>query len=254
MLIAGLCAACGGTASWGGSDAPKKVLQAASSASMKRGSVHMTVHGFEAAGAKRVPIDGSAVTNLRNGNADMTAKVQSVGEVKTRIVDGTMYEKVPDDSLSPAAGMWIRFDLSGESSAAGNGNTGGAAVLNMLGTSSVDSVTRSGHAKINGRSTTEFDAVLKLGREPNLSLSDDASEFASFLEALELGTMPVKVYIDSEGLIRRTIMSASNLHGSLDLTIDYLKYGVPLHVTAPPADQVVPYSSVQEVLGHNTGN
>lgn len=64
----------------------------------------------------------------------------------------------------------------------------------------------------------------------------------------------MKVYVDSDGLLRRVVLSLKNQHGSIDLTTDFMQYGVPLHVTAPPADQVVPYSSAKEVFGQNASN
>jgi hypothetical protein len=64
----------------------------------------------------------------------------------------------------------------------------------------------------------------------------------------------MKVYVDSDGLVRRAVIFAKNQHGLIDLTTDFVEYGVPLHVTAPPADQVVPYSSAKEVFGQNTNN
>jgi hypothetical protein len=254
-LLAGVVTACGsGTATWDSSESPAAALQAANRATMTYATARIALYGSEGPGANPVPVHGSAVANLRTGDTDMTTQVQSVGEVKVRIVHGTMYEKVPDDSLSPAAGMWISFDLSGETSAAASGGATGADVLGILSSAPLKSVQRTGHLKVNGRSTTEFDVVLDLSRIPQSELSASSAGFTSFLRSMECGTMPMKVYVDSDGLIRRVLIQVKNQQGSIDVTTDFLEYGVPLHVTAPPADQVVPYSSAKEVFGQHPSN
>lgn len=254
-LLAGVVTACGsGAATWDSSESPVAALQAAGRATMKNPTARIMLYGSEGPAAKPVPVHGSAVTNLQNGDTDMTAQVQSLGEVESRIVNGKMYQKVPEDALSPAAGMWISFDLSDQSSTAASGAATGADVLGLLRNASSKSVKRIGHLKVNGRSTTEFDAVIDIGRIPQSELTETSADFNSFLTSLELGAMPMKIYVDSDGLIRRVVISAKNQHGSIDLTTDYLEYGVPVHVAVPPADLVVPYSSVQEVFGQNASN
>jgi hypothetical protein len=61
-----------------------------------------------------------------------------------------------------------------------------------------------------------------------------------------------KVYIDGSGLLTRlttdTTETVSGQTVTDDMTLDFLDYGVPVNVTAPPADQVAPFQSLLQAV------
>ena len=59
------------------------------------------------------------------------------------------------------------------------------------------------------------------------------------------GTMPVEVWIGSDGLVRRVSMSfdlsstgMAGAKGAMAMTMDFSELGQPVQITVPPADQV----------------
>jgi len=63
--------------------------------------------------------------------------------------------------------------------------------------------------------------------------------------------IPVKVWIDSEDLVRRELLSLTLPGGSgapagtsITLTTDFYDFGVPVHVSAPPAAEIASLSQL----------
>ena len=56
--------------------------------------------------------------------------------------------------------------------------------------------------------------------------------------------MPVDVWVDKSGLVRREQMSFAGNQFSMNMTIDFIRFGVPVDVNPPPDDQVLDMSSL----------
>jgi hypothetical protein len=95
----------------------------------------------------------------------------------------------------------------------------------------VQSIQQAGTAVIDGIETTRYDVTL------------NAQRIASILgggSQAGLGPAgPLQLWIDSQGRVRRLQLSftASGI-GKITETSDYTNFGVPLHITIPPASQV----------------
>lgn len=57
--------------------------------------------------------------------------------------------------------------------------------------------------------------------------------------------VPMEVWIDDQGLVRRTRVQVSTEVFSTGTTTDILEYGVDVDVTPPPADQTVSIDDLQ---------
>lgn len=110
------------------------------------------------------------------------------------------------------------------------------------------SVTRLGNATIRGVAVTGFrvaiDPVKAAARLPHWQQAG----FRAFARSLGSGTVPVKVWVDGQDLVRRVQVS---LHlpgkglpagGQVSETTDFYDFGVAVRVAAPPASQVASMS------------
>lgn len=159
------------------------------------------------------------------------------------------YLKLPGGSGMPRGKSWIeikngaaRSPMSSMGDAFGTG-TDPADLLASLRSISAR-VTRLGTATIRGVAVTGFrvaiDPVKAAARIPRWQQAG----FRSFARSLGSGTVPVKVWVDGQGLVRRVQVS---LHlpgdrlpagGRVSETTDFYDFGVAVRVAAPPASQV----------------
>jgi hypothetical protein len=180
--------------------------------------------------------------------------------LEIRVVDQTIYLKVPELSSATGGKPWVKLDLSSYESALGSSGSsnplGGATsgdptqllqVLNQVGAH----VTEVGPATIDGVPTTEYQATLDLSKAMGAGGSSSSSSSAlgsqlsqGLAQALGLGNIPVSVWVDNDGRARRMTMNMSIFGIHLDMAMDLSKFGEAVTVTPPPADQVADGSSL----------
>jgi hypothetical protein len=156
---------------------------------------------------------------------------------------------------------WIGIDVQKTLQASGLGSLDPTSLqqdptqtLQLL-RSSATSVQKAGVARIRGVLTTRYKAMLDLTKATKATadkLGLNEQERALLLRAAEqlrrqsglksLHTLPVEVYIDEDGLLRRMRIAMKTSTGparvSLTQTMDYYDFGVNVDVKAPPKSQV----------------
>lgn len=111
-------------------------------------------------------------------------------------------------------------------------------------------VTEVGTEAVDGIDATHYKAELDLAKlmaAAGDKLSPEAkSRMQSQMDKVS-GTMPVEVWVGSDGLVRRVTLSfdlsamgMAGAKGSMAFTMDFTDLGQPVVVTVPPADQVSP--------------
>jgi hypothetical protein len=185
--------------------------------------------------------------------------LEGVGQFELRMVDETLYMRLP--SLMglglPTDKEWVSLEPGKALEGAGFGGfdpssmqQDPAQLLRLLRASS--EVTEAGTATIRGVETTRYTAKLDLRKSIEASAKElelTAEQRALLRQAaeqlvdqVETDTLPVEVYVDADGLLRRLALDLSmNVEGqalSMKQTTDFYDFGVDVDVEAPPASQV----------------
>ncbi|HEY2789507.1 MAG TPA: hypothetical protein VGI72_08620, partial [Gaiellales bacterium] len=228
-------------------------------AGTSRVAMYMRMSGLPGAGT--IEVDATGVVAFRSGAGAMrmrmisptTGSVLHIREITRWPV---VYMRSSLFASEPhSRGPWVKLDLARIESRHGLNvnalaNTGGNDPAEMLSTlaGESDSITIAGrHAMVRGVETTHYRAVIDLSKvaasaPPSLRAAARRSE--TRLEAM-LGKhlMPVDVWIGADGLVRRvayrTSVSAPGAAVTLTTSVrlEMFGFGVPVHVTAPPASQ-----------------
>jgi hypothetical protein len=227
----------------GGSDAAAFALTAEGLADFKTGNSQLTMHF------------GGAVAGLISG------------DLEVRSVDGVAYVQLPPTLRSVLGRLgadkpWLAIDASkikgNQTVVPGVGESDPTRFLAYLETVS-DDVTKVGTEKVRGVDTTHYHATFDLAKAVDQervpqSLRDALAKLkATNGVGADLPTIPADIFLDAQGRLRRLSMQldlasfAAGIGGgsgragsipTVTTTIEMYEFGVPVHVTKPPADQV----------------
>jgi hypothetical protein len=107
---------------------------------------------------------------------------------------------------------------------------------------------------VRGTETTHYHVVVDLLKIADaVPAAKQAAVRRTFRREVELigtHTMPIDVWIDSQGLVRRERFDMSMRPPSasapvgLQMSIDFFDFGAPVHVVPPPARQVADFADL----------
>jgi len=204
-------------------------------------------------------------------DSDAAAMRRILGDsIEIRVVDGVMYMKFP--FLAVLGGQqhtdWISIDtkttgLSDQAFGPGPG-TDPSAFLEYLRGAGTD-VQELGHEDVRGVDTTHLAATIVLRHALDSAPEELRARMQTQLEKLGAGAdqfvdtpIPVDVFIDSDGLVRRLRMQFSAPVGgealAIDMRIDFFDFGAPVDIQAPDASQVTDITDKIESLGGTLAN
>ena len=117
---------------------------------------------------------------------------------------------------------------------------------------------KAGTAKVRGVQTTRYKAKLDLRKSieatgDELGLSEQGTRAApsrggTAVDTGGLKTIPVEIFVDQEGLLRRMSMTMKSTIAAapfaITQTTDFYDFGVDVHIEAPPESQVVDLSKL----------
>lgn len=188
----------------------------------------------------------SGAFNYANNTGNLSISLPNGAGAKALIVGPSIYLQVP----GAPKGSWYLTSLA--PGASGNGMSGADPLQEMsLLKASSTSVTRVGSATIGGVATTEYHALLSLKKLNALNVST-ATQLALAEQQLHGKNLPANVWVDSAGRVREvkivvpftnpstTGAPSTKVAGTVTMTETLNHYGVPVHVTAPPAKDVHP--------------
>ena len=212
-----------------------------------------------------VSITAEGLFDYENSNGSLTVDVGSVlplagvGQFELRVVDGTLYLRMPAAMGQGLSGdkEWVSLEPGKALRGAGLGGLDPslqqdpAQLLRLLRAST--DVVEAGTATVRGVGTTRYTAKLDLRdsleaatKELELTAEQRAQlrrAAEQLLEQIEAETLPIEVYVDDDGLLRRlTLDLTTSVAGqslSLKQTTDFYDFGVDVDVDAPPASQVL---------------
>jgi len=242
----------------------ESAFQLVSHASSKTATsnARLAITGTLSAAGQTEPLSGDGAYDFVNHRGTINLMLPHVGAIETRVLAGTIYEKLPAQ-LSGALGgkPWIKIDLAevskslGGSGQLGNVSQGSdpAQVLKYLKGSS-QSVTRVGEEQVRGAHTTHYRAQVDLQRAVQQGAFGQATA-DSFKKQFGTTAFPVDVWIDDQGRASRTSYSMKAVTaGSFSFTQELYDFGKAdvSGVTAPPADQTRDISSLTKAAARTT--
>ena len=277
VLVAALMSGCGGSSSSPASPAARpravpvhhsaapsasKVVLASvrttAAAKSARVALSLSTRGLGEGG---VSVSADGVVNFANGDSQLTLHLdgpsakQLPDGIEERSVNKVVYVSVPGRTGDT---RWFSVDAGKVGSSSnlvpGLGQSDPSQFLASLETIS-DNVKKVGSEMVRGTETTHYRASLDLGK------ALDQSKIPPQLRGAEkqfLGsngatpTMPVDVFVDADGYVRRISLDLdlgamfAGLGGTgmtgpspgVTVSFDLYDFGVPVDVQAPPADQI----------------
>ena len=154
----------------------------------------------------------------------------------------------------PAGKKWLKLDLKEAGKKSGidlaqlqqlsGGSSDPTQFLTYL--AKAGDVRKVGSEVVNGTPTTHYHAVIDFDKLAGSagSAADSVRQVQKFTGAK---TLPTDIWIDARQRVRRQTVDISAQQPvpvSFSLTIDYKRFGVPVDVQAPAADETIDYSSV----------
>lgn len=152
----------------------------------------------------------------------------------------------------PKGASWMRLDIARVQQSIGldpssltNGGADPAAYLRYLIASGGASHLVS-HDTLRGVSTSHYggtvDLLKALEAQPSADRNKLRAAFAKIAAQTGLRKLPVDVWIDSHGLVRKVSLKmsvgAGGQHGDVAIAVEYFDFGPTPSITAPPASEV----------------
>lgn len=262
---ASLTAACGG----GAGNALQSVASAATkTAGTQSAKFHMDLsETVGPIGPLHFTADG--VSDNASHSADMTMDLSSIATLAGQaggadqwkahlILDGSgsspvLYLQLPALDKYLNGKTWVKADLAAMAQKAGTsitqllqtaGNQDPTKALQML--ESVGNVTKVGTETIDGVDTTHYSGTIDVKKVAALLGAQ-----AKALDQAKVTSIPIDVWIGSDGLVRRMhehlTYGANGANATTDLTVDLSDFGVKTSIQAPPADQTVDVSTLKGI-------
>ena len=246
-----------------GPTAPKPGVELAASATRtshaKSARVAMRMRMTVPPSGTVVTADATGVVGFRDRTVDLGVRMASPGAGTIRMREIMIWPVIYMHSPLFAAALhgkqWMKLDMATLERANGvnlnaltsTGSNDPAAMLQTLENES-DSLQNLGAATVRGVPTVHYHAVIdldKAARNAPAALRAAVQKSDARLVAM-LGTnrMPMDVWIGQDKLVRRVAyhlpipLAATGGTMTMDVQLDMFDFGVPVHVTAPPAREV----------------
>jgi hypothetical protein len=224
------------------------VAQAATK-TVNSGSVEVAMSGKVSAAGQEIPLKGEGVFDLKakRGQLTMTTSVPGQGDVRVEeIMDGlVLYMR--SDALAaalPGGKKWLKIDLVAAGRQTGidmsqlqqlSGGGDPTQFLSYL--AKAGNVRKVGSEDINGTPTTHYHATIDFAKLAG-SAGSAAASVRQVQKLTGQKTMPTDIWIDGSQRVRRQTVAINVKQPvpiSVDLTIDFKRFGVPVDVHAPAA-------------------
>lgn len=181
---------------------------------------------------------GETVIDVERKLASGSFQVPGGGRMEFRQVGDQSYFTMPSGSLAPGGKRWVSLASPGSADAVpgmGFGTQDPLKFLEMLAGS--DSVEPEGEETVNGTRTTHYSVPFDGDR---ITAMADGSTTMSLPPgaAGQLRDGQVDLWVDDQDVPRRMRMTMDIGQMSMRVTFEFLDYGEPVEVTAPPAAEV----------------
>jgi len=111
-----------------------------------------------------------------------------------------------------------------------------------------DSVKKLDAGEINGRPVEHYQGTVNVRDLAEKTGGETAKRFERVFRGRDL-VLPIEAWIGEDGRPARLTVQAGSGTPSINLTIDVLQYGVPVHVAEPPASAVIEEDEFDKLTG-----
>lgn len=232
------------------------------------GSAKMAMEIQMTGGPRDVSASGEGAFEFAEGGRG--SMVMDLGEMGAQagmgkleiIMDGTtVYMKLPNAAQMGIPTTWVKMDAEQMNGGQGLGQPGlsnndPTQTMDMLRGVS-DDVEEVGTEDIRGTSTTHYKATIDLEKAIEEAPGKTKKAMQQQLDILGTTTLPVDVWVDEEGLLRRyeTTVDMSNVDTggapagsaptSMFMRMDLYDFGTEVNVEPPPANEVTDFETLQ---------
>ena len=178
------------------------------------------------------------------------------GKAKAVFVDSSVYYQLPPGALAGGR-RWIQLDLQNVADASGldfgplvQGSQADPTQYLLWLSALGPGITKIGEEDVRGVPTSRYRAAVDLNLLEEQAPPGKEAEWAAYVQTLRdklgLAFIPVEVWVDDEGLIRRFNheYGFSTEGTTAVVTTELFDFGIPVDVAAPPPDQVVTLNDV----------
>jgi hypothetical protein len=198
-------------------------------------AMDLTIEGGGIPGQVKVSASGAQDHGRRRGEFNMEVRAADQSQrFEMRILDDDVYLRVPGDA------NWQHFDAAAVGGP-GSGASDPTAALDYLRGVSGE-VESQGTEPVRGVDTRKLHADVDVGLAAQ-QVGGAARRGILALQQLGVTTIPVDVWIDDRGRLRREFaaldINQQGQQATMTITLELFDYGVPVDVEAPPDGQVV---------------
>lgn len=221
-----------------------KIVQAASSTAAKQSTFRATYLFRIEGNGVNIETTGNLLEDTARQIASGTVTAPILGQISMVSAAGVTYTQLPGGRADASGHHWLSFTVLKPGTQAPIASQDPLAALKLV--SDPKKVLDVGRERIHGISTEHYRVQLDPARladslaKSNLNLSIPPSALDS------LKGSAVDLWLDGKNLPRRMEMTFNVSGVKAFMHFDYLDYGKPFDVTAPPATDVTTYSSPQE--------
>ena len=262
VLLLGLLPGCAQQAS-----AQERIAQAPA-ATQEEQSAQIAMEMVMTGGQQDVTVTAEGAVDFAEQRMTMTMKMgeelagAGLGEIRM-ITDGTtVYMEMPNAQDLGLPTAWVKMDVEDMTGMQGMGelqqmSNDPTKSMDMLRGVS-DDVTEVGSEEVRGEPTTHYEAVIDLEKARDQAPEEAQAFLQQQIDVLGASTMPVDVWIDEEGRLRRQRIdvdmskAAETMPGApsnMSVTIDMFDFGAPVDAEPPPADEVTDLAEMQGGAG-----
>jgi hypothetical protein len=209
-------------------------------------------------GAGDINADGDIRFNGKQSAVRMTMTIPGLGSMQMVVVGTAIYMKLPAGLSGTGLGTtgttgssgkpWTKIDLSGSDALSKSlGSTAGLAdqtdptqLINKI--AAAGTITNVTHENLDGVATTHYSITVDVAKMVATLANGDLQKQA--LSGLGVKTMPFDIWVNSDNLpvkITTKLAFANPASGGsaeVDMTATYTKWGQPVDIQPPPANQV----------------
>lgn len=262
VAVALALAACGSSASR--PMTPTAFVTSATQATLAQKTADVSLHGAVTAAGQSVPMTGTGQVDFTDNAMSMNVDTSAAGRAMTLrelFVGGHIFMgmTIAGQDLARLVGKaWIELPVNAPASGSGNLGSGnpvdqirlleakGSTVV-PKGTTTIDGT------RVHGYAVTPAKAAM-LAQVQKLSSTLTPAQIQQIESTIQSSPPPTfTVWFDGSQLLRRIaidmqLAALGRGSGGGQIDMDFSNYGVPVHVTAPAASDVMPYSQFQQRL------
>ena len=228
-------------------------------------SINETVTATSAGkSTQHVTVSETGMIDFANQDGQFSFSAPTTGVFAARFINPVLYVQVPADQRSqlPAGKSWAAVNLNTVAEAKlgasldqlTSSSQAPTQTLSYLQAVSRNGITTVGPATTRGAATTEYKATIDLTKVADQKGAGAQAALKDLEGQLHTTTLPVQVWLDAQNRVRQV---AYQLHvsttgdspssggttlpavsGLITSTIDYYDFGIPVHVAAPPAQEI----------------